>query len=206
LQAATALFADLGFAGTSVRAVAARARANLAAVTYYFGGKSELYLACIEYAHSELMAAAPALDVESLTLEDAVQTLFLWGLETADRVRGGEGAAHRLLLHAAQEVARGGVVAPALQGLAERMTQPFLMLVILKLQAAYPDAAFPRIERAASLIVFNAVLINEELNLARFGITSPVDAAGRRALAADLSGFVLAGSRSILASESAPSG
>jgi AcrR family transcriptional regulator len=206
LQAATALFADLGFAGTSVRAVAARAEANLAAVTYYFGGKSELYLACIEYAHSALMADVPPLDIESLTLHDAVRTLFQWGLETADRVRGGNGSAHRLLLHAAQEVARGSVVAPALQGLAERMTQPFLMLVVLKLRDAYPHASSARIERAASLIVFNAVLINEELNLSRFGIASPVDAAGRRALATDLSDFVLAGARAVLLAGTAPNG
>jgi AcrR family transcriptional regulator len=42
LDAAEALFAEHGFAETSLRTITARARANLAAVHYHFGSKDEL--------------------------------------------------------------------------------------------------------------------------------------------------------------------
>jgi AcrR family transcriptional regulator len=47
LAAATRLFAQRGFDGTSVRDLTRRARANLGAVTYYFGSKAALYHAVI---------------------------------------------------------------------------------------------------------------------------------------------------------------
>jgi AcrR family transcriptional regulator len=198
LEAATALFGDHGFAGTSLRAVAARANANLSAVTYYFGGKTELYLACVEAAHTALMADVPPLYIGHLDLRDAFQGLFLWGMETAERVRRGEASAHRLLLSAMQEAARGGAIAPALEGLAEHMTQPFGVVIAQMFFAAYPDASPSRVQRAASLVVFNAVLFTEEVNLARYGITPPEDQAARVALANDLSDFVLAGAEALL--------
>lgn len=43
LDAAEGLFCEHGFAGTSVRDIAAAAKCNLASVSYYFGGKEKLY-------------------------------------------------------------------------------------------------------------------------------------------------------------------
>jgi len=43
LDAAEILFARDSFAGVSLRAITRKARANLAAVSYHFGGKEELY-------------------------------------------------------------------------------------------------------------------------------------------------------------------
>lgn len=43
LKAAQSLFADHGYKDTSVRAVVAKARVNLAAINYHFGGKDGLY-------------------------------------------------------------------------------------------------------------------------------------------------------------------
>lgn len=43
LDAAEQLFAREGFAGTSIRAITRAAGCNLAAVSYHFGGKTELY-------------------------------------------------------------------------------------------------------------------------------------------------------------------
>jgi AcrR family transcriptional regulator len=42
-QVARRLFADHGYAGTSVRAITTRAKANLGAITYHFGSKEALY-------------------------------------------------------------------------------------------------------------------------------------------------------------------
>lgn len=47
LDAAEDLFAEHGFADTSLRELTKRARANLAAVNYHFGGKEELAIAVL---------------------------------------------------------------------------------------------------------------------------------------------------------------
>jgi AcrR family transcriptional regulator len=44
LDAAERLFGELGYAGTSVRAITRGGRANLGAITYHFGSKEALYL------------------------------------------------------------------------------------------------------------------------------------------------------------------
>ncbi len=48
LGVAERLFAERGFAGTSVRALASAARVNVAAVRYHFGGKQALFQAVID--------------------------------------------------------------------------------------------------------------------------------------------------------------
>jgi AcrR family transcriptional regulator len=48
LAAARDLFARDGYDGTSIRAITARAGANLGAVTYHFGSKERLYTAVLE--------------------------------------------------------------------------------------------------------------------------------------------------------------
>ncbi|PJF45437.1 MAG: TetR/AcrR family transcriptional regulator, partial [Candidatus Thermofonsia Clade 3 bacterium] len=47
LDAAERLFAERGFAGTSLRDITSEARVNLAAVNYHFGSKDELFLATV---------------------------------------------------------------------------------------------------------------------------------------------------------------
>lgn len=47
LNAAEKLFASLGFAGTSLRAIIREADVNLAAVHYHFGSKEELFIAVV---------------------------------------------------------------------------------------------------------------------------------------------------------------
>ena len=45
LEAALDLFGERGLTGTTVRDIAARAKVNVAAISYHFGGKDELYRA-----------------------------------------------------------------------------------------------------------------------------------------------------------------
>lgn len=49
LAAAIDLFGRQGFEGTSIREIARQAKANIAAIAYHFGGKEELYRACLEH-------------------------------------------------------------------------------------------------------------------------------------------------------------
>jgi len=51
LEAAAAVFAEQGFRCTTVRAICARARANVAAVNYHFGDKQTLYREVLAHAY-----------------------------------------------------------------------------------------------------------------------------------------------------------
>jgi AcrR family transcriptional regulator len=54
LTVAEALFAEHGYEGTSVRALAKRAGVNVAMISYYFGSKEKLFEALVEYRASYL--------------------------------------------------------------------------------------------------------------------------------------------------------
>ena len=66
LAAALALFSEHGLDRTTMRQIAAAARVTMATVHHYYGGKHDLYRACIEAMYEEL--AELRADLESLFL------------------------------------------------------------------------------------------------------------------------------------------
>src|SRR5689334_737046 len=48
LESARKLFAERGFDKTTIQDIVSEARVNLSLVSYYFGGKDQLYFACLE--------------------------------------------------------------------------------------------------------------------------------------------------------------
>lgn len=61
LEAAGAVFAERGYEGTTIREITARAKANVAAVNYYFGDKDRLYGRVLAEA-----CVASKIDIDSL--------------------------------------------------------------------------------------------------------------------------------------------
>jgi AcrR family transcriptional regulator len=51
LDAAEEVFAEKGFKAASIREIGKRAKANSAAINYYFGDKNRLYIEAVKYAH-----------------------------------------------------------------------------------------------------------------------------------------------------------
>lgn len=51
LEAAEAIFAEKGFKAASIREIAKKAGANIAAINYYFGDKERLYVEAVKYAN-----------------------------------------------------------------------------------------------------------------------------------------------------------
>jgi AcrR family transcriptional regulator len=59
IDAAGEVFSGRGFAAATVREICAKAKANVSAVKYHFGGKKQLYEALIRHAFEEGLAAYP---------------------------------------------------------------------------------------------------------------------------------------------------
>ncbi len=76
LLAALKLFADHGYAKTSIRAIAAEAQTNVAAVSYYFGDKAALYAALFTDPFGSLAALVPDFTRPGLSLRVALRRFF----------------------------------------------------------------------------------------------------------------------------------
>lgn len=68
IEAATPLFARVGFEAARTRDIADRARANVSAINYHFGSKMGLYQAVIKAQAEEMIASFP-LETEALRQE-----------------------------------------------------------------------------------------------------------------------------------------
>ena len=75
VEVATREFAQKGYSGARVDAIAARTRTSKRMIYYYFGGKEGLYLAVLEEAYSGIRRAEATLDLEKLAPEGALRTL-----------------------------------------------------------------------------------------------------------------------------------
>jgi AcrR family transcriptional regulator len=75
IEAATREFAEKGYGGARVDAIAARTRTSKRMIYYYFGGKEGLYLAVLEEAYAGIRRAEATLDLERLEPEAALRTL-----------------------------------------------------------------------------------------------------------------------------------
>ncbi|MDE2082381.1 MAG: CerR family C-terminal domain-containing protein [Burkholderiales bacterium] len=83
LRTALALFAEQGFAPTSIRQIAAAAQVNVAAVSYYFGDKAGLYAAVFRGAPDP----AGDLPPEGIDTLEALYDRFLAPFRQGDLVR-----------------------------------------------------------------------------------------------------------------------
>jgi AcrR family transcriptional regulator len=75
VEIATREFAQKGYGGARVDAIAERTRTSKRMIYYYFGGKEGLYLAVLEEAYSSIRRTEATLDLERLPPEKALSTL-----------------------------------------------------------------------------------------------------------------------------------
>ncbi len=75
LEVATAEFAQRGFGGARVDAIANRTRTSKRMIYYYFGSKERLYLAVLEAAYSAIRRQEATLDLEHQPPGQALATL-----------------------------------------------------------------------------------------------------------------------------------
>ena len=75
VEVATREFAQKGYGGARVDAIAQRTRTSKRMIYYYFGGKEGLYLAVLDAAYAGIRRAEATLDLEKLPAETALRTL-----------------------------------------------------------------------------------------------------------------------------------
>ena len=80
LRGAMAEFADHGFGGARMEAIAERSKVDKKLIYYYFAGKDELFLAVLEQSYSDIRDAEHALHLEASDPLHAIETLvaFTW--------------------------------------------------------------------------------------------------------------------------------
>jgi AcrR family transcriptional regulator len=80
LRAAMAEFADHGFGGARMEAIAERGKVDKKLIYYYFAGKDELFLAVLEQSYADIRDAEHALHLEASDPLRAIATLvaFTW--------------------------------------------------------------------------------------------------------------------------------
>jgi AcrR family transcriptional regulator len=75
VKAAVDEFAERGFKGASMDAIAARTHTTRALINYYFGGKEKLYILVLEQVYSAIREAEGALELDHLAPADAVRRI-----------------------------------------------------------------------------------------------------------------------------------
>ncbi|MCK6490840.1 MAG: TetR/AcrR family transcriptional regulator [Planctomycetes bacterium] len=109
LAAAAEVFLAHGFEGASTRAICERAEANIAAISYHFGSKEELFRAVLRLPLERLERSIAEFSDPALDLAAALRALFAAMLAPL-RPGGPEAAAMRLVVRsfAAPDRPRGG--------------------------------------------------------------------------------------------------
>lgn len=196
LDAAERLFAERGFAGTSLRDITSEARVNLAAVNYHFGSKDELFLAAVvrrlepvNRRRLELLREAESRS-DPPRLEDVARAFVQPVVEARDG-SGGMGALPKLM---ARVVGEPG-------GWAEKILPLTFGEVAARFLAAL-ERALPGVPRAGLLwgLVFSAGVLSHYVLLGdligRIG-AGAMDAARTEETAARMTAYIAAGLRGL---------
>lgn len=111
LSEATALFAARGYQSTSVRDITAAAEANVAAVSYHFGSKADLYREVLRQAmHCPGRAVEKGAVLQNLSRADWLSHLIAGIFDSFEAHQGSD--LQRILAH--EEAEPSGVLGPVL--------------------------------------------------------------------------------------------
>jgi AcrR family transcriptional regulator len=78
LQAATEVFAEVGYHAATTREICKRAEVNLASIHYYYGDKAELYREVFRLPFLDECNTFVTLDINTTTLHQALKAFYGW--------------------------------------------------------------------------------------------------------------------------------
>ena len=137
LQAATEVFAEVGYRAATTREIARRAGVNLASIHYHFGDKATLYREVFRLPFLNDCNTFATLDIAQVPLDEALRAFYLWIFPPAaeeDPMMG-----HFLRLHAREEADPSGILGEAhVQNFRPNHDQ-LLQLLCRELNLSAPD-------------------------------------------------------------------
>ena len=112
LQAATEVFAEVGYHAATTREICRRAEVNLASIHYYYGDKAELYREVFRLPFLSECNAFATLDITQVSLQEALYSFYSWFFPATDE----EDPMRQLFmrLHAREEAEPSGVLGDAM--------------------------------------------------------------------------------------------
>lgn len=78
LQAATEVFAEVGYHAATTREICKRAEVNLASIHYYYGDKAELYREVFRLPFLSECNVFATLDISQVSLKEALHSFYAW--------------------------------------------------------------------------------------------------------------------------------
>jgi len=112
LQAATEVFAEVGYHAATTREICRRAEVNLASIHYYYGDKAELYREVFRLPFLDECNIFATLDITQQTLQQSLHAFYQWFFPPASE----EDPMLQLFmrLHAREEAEPSGVLGDAM--------------------------------------------------------------------------------------------
>ena len=151
LLAALKLFAAHGYDRTSIRAIAAEAQTNVAAVSYYFGDKAALHAALFADPFGSLAALVPDFTRPGLSLRAALQRFFHSALAP---LHHGELAQQMMRLYLRQMLEPADQRQPVAEHDVDVSTRAIAALLQRHLKLPAPDDDLQRLACAVSGLAF----------------------------------------------------
>lgn len=156
LQAATEVFAEVGYHAATTREICRRAEVNLASIHYYYGDKAELYREVFRLPFLNERNVFAALDIAQVSLQEALRSLYNWLFPPP---AAEDPMLHLFLrLHAREEGAPSGVLGDALTQAFRPNHEKMQALLCREFGMKKPDTEVDRV--AFSLIGLASVYLH----------------------------------------------
>lgn len=195
LKAAAELFSDRGYEGTTTRAIAARAKCNVAAIKYYFGDKAGLLACVMEVMVGKVLEGGTHFVPDTAAdPRDALRAWITWVLRTGRR-RGHAGSIPaRLMMQVMFSDDR------AATKLAARLGEPVRHGILDLVDRLFDGKYEPSLREHAYVFVFSlcSQFAHGGPVLEKMGVAVPEDEHELAMLAERLTNFVIGGLHCLL--------
>ena len=143
LQAATEVFAEVGYHAATTRAICRRAGVNLASIHYYYGDKAELYREVFRLPFLDDCNAFVTLDIAQVSLQEAMRRFYGWFFPPVAEMD--PMMQLFLRLHAREEAEPSGVLGDAMVQAFRPNHEKMQALLCRELGLKRPDAEVDRL-------------------------------------------------------------